>query len=161
MQKLILLLSLFFFMSCKTESAKKEIFEEQIKKDLENDAFKLNSTFNILELKVIRFESARLDSVYRELYYERLNRIAKNITDPDQRIIAWDNDKEVKNYLILKRNADTSIRGFFVKYYVKGTFINPNKKQQNLLYDTIVAYFDDKKLLLNKLYFDDWDFVHE
>ena len=57
-------------------------------------------------------------------------------------------------FLNVKLVLDTTIRGYKVTYFVKGVLITQNNVNSNILYDKVVAYFDNNdNLIYNELHF--------
>ena len=161
---LVIVLNLALFTFCKNESIDEKVFENKVKKDLEDAAFILNCNFNITELKLNKIEKMRLDSVYRECYFERFLQLERRYakTDREKYFSETNSDANLAKWLELKQNADLTKHGQMVYYYVTVVFINRQNNQTNILYQSLIAYFDDKEnLLFNQLYFDNWDFAKQ
>ncbi len=155
--KIIIFVTFWFLLfSCNSQTSNTKIFEEKLKKGLEDNAFRLNSSFNIIEFKIINVQPVRLDSLYRELCYERLNKLFADLKkNKSKDYNSIDLDTKYNDLLTLKRGADTALNGNFVRYYIKGTFFDVYKRSTNILYDTVLSYFDNNNnLLYNKLHFD-------
>lgn len=154
MNRLLFVLFSISVFSCNNEPLKTKLYEEKLKKNLEDNVFKLNSTLNIIELKVLSIESAPLDTVYKEICYARLNVLFKFMRETNGNVALIKKDKQYNEFLHRKLVGDTTIRGYYVTYYVKGTLIAQNLSQSNILYEKVVAYFDNNdNVLYNKLYF--------
>lgn len=164
MKKILILFFAFASLfSCNPEKSKEKIYVDKISKNLEDDAFALNSTFQIIEIKINKVQTARLDSFYRELAYERANKLfadLKKNNSNDYTSVERDNKLiELKKSIT---TADISLKGCYVWYYIKGIYINRSKNQSNILNDSVLAYFDNNyNLLYNRLYFDDWVFSYQ
>ena len=142
---ILFVLFAFIFVSCKSELSKEKLFEEKIKKELQDEAFKLNCSLEIIELTVNKIHKTTLDSVYRECYYGRALKLMDYAEKQDKDYgRLTDTDEKLKKFLQQKREADPTKIGYYIWYYIKGTFTNRENDKTNILYKSIIAYFDNR-----------------
>ena len=153
---LLAFLNVVMFCSCNSSSPDKKQFAEKIKKNLEDNVFKLNSTLNILELNIIEIQERPLDSIFKQLCYERISEIEdsiKNIGGVFTYQLA-SNDNKYNELLHREKIYNSNIKGYYVFYSVKGVLMDASDNKKNILHDRVISYFDNKNnLLYNKLYF--------
>lgn len=140
--------------SCNTKHTNENLFKDKIKKDLEDNAFLLNATFNIIELDVLKIEAAPIDSVYKNVTYERAVTYFDSIKKNNGNYSTINEDKKYKELQSRKLVDDTTIKGYYVYYSVKGKLVDANNLQSNILHNKLIAYFDNyESLLYNQLHF--------
>ncbi|MDQ2718199.1 MAG: hypothetical protein M3Z26_00355 [Bacteroidota bacterium] len=143
--------------------SKEKIFVDKISKNLEDDAFTLNGSLNIIEIKINKVQTVRLDSLYGDLAYGRLTKLFDDLKkNNSQDYASIDKDEKLQEIKSTIKAIDKNLKGSYVWYYIKGTYTNKTKNQSNIIYESVLSYFDNNSNLLhNNLYFDDWGFAHQ